>query len=193
MRREAVITSSPVAIRGVGPVSCGAAVWRFRGQLHVTAVVKATFGFVPDSLMTVEAPGEIHAAEIHYGGDPKRSVEVAGDLSPYRKAADVVLALGGVLEDRIAIRHKAGEEFLEVAADIRVGIFLDDNGGGGVLDVQGHLPGFDSALVEERGHFAGEFVEAAPAGGDGDFVLGLAEHRSRETQGWLRIFSSDSF
>lgn len=53
--------------------------------------MKATFGLVPDSVMTVAPPDEIRAAEVHYDGDPARSARLVSDLSPYRKRADVLL------------------------------------------------------------------------------------------------------
>jgi hypothetical protein len=49
----------------------------------------------------------------------------------------VVLALGGVNEQRIAIRHEPREKGVEVAAHVGIGIFLDEQRSGGVAQMQG--------------------------------------------------------
>ena len=49
----------------------------------------------------------------------------------------VVGALGGVDEEAVAVGNDFRHEGFEVAADIRVGIFLDEERCGGVLDVEG--------------------------------------------------------
>src|ERR1035441_9593352 len=50
----------------------------------------------------------------------------------------VVVALNGVREERIAIRHKPGEELLQITPHVRVGVLLNQQGGGGVAKIEGH-------------------------------------------------------
>ncbi|WP_437538354.1 DUF2169 domain-containing protein [Sorangium sp. So ce726] len=64
--------------------------WRFKGQLHVTAIVKATFAFAHDAAMVRTAPQEILRTEIHHHNNPGRSVRFTSDIAPYLPRADVV-------------------------------------------------------------------------------------------------------
>jgi hypothetical protein len=50
----------------------------------------------------------------------------------------IVVPLNRVREQGIAVRHQAGEEMLQVTSHVRVGIFLDEQGGGSVAEVQSH-------------------------------------------------------
>ena len=78
----------------------------------------------------------------------------------------VVVAFDRVREERIAVRHKASEEMLQVTPHVRVGVFLDQQGGGSVAEVQSHQAGGETVLGNPVRHFAGEFVEAAAARGN---------------------------
>jgi hypothetical protein len=96
-----------VEIHPIGLVACGTTVWRFRGQLRVTAVVKAAFSFVQGDAMELEDPLDVLVDDVPYGGDPwsleglgpawstppdpARSAWGAGDLAPFRMRADVTL------------------------------------------------------------------------------------------------------
>ena len=96
----------------MGPSACATTVWRFRGTVQVTAIVKATFSFVPGASMALREPDEIHAVDVHYdgdpwsarglypgrpdgaagsAGDPTRSLWAPSDVIPYRQFADVTL------------------------------------------------------------------------------------------------------
>ncbi|MFO0588972.1 MAG: DUF2169 domain-containing protein [Polyangiaceae bacterium] len=80
-----------VQVKAVGASSAEAVVWRMRGELRVTVLVKGTFAFQPDAPMRVSAPEEIVRAEVHHGKNPARSVRLTSDLAPFLPAADVVL------------------------------------------------------------------------------------------------------
>jgi hypothetical protein len=80
-----------IDLTAVGPVSLGSAIWRRDGRVHVTLIVKASFGFVPDGAMTVGQPDEIVRAEVHHLKNPARSVRFTSDLAPYLARADVTL------------------------------------------------------------------------------------------------------
>src|SRR5690349_1839669 len=110
-KRGAVTVGSPtvrdvraVEVRALGPVAVGAIAWRYRGAVHVSAIVKATFGVVADAPMVLGAPEEL-------GPD---------DLVPYRPRADVTLtghahAPGGrakTVTVRLAI-HRGGRALLD--------------------------------------------------------------------------------
>ena len=97
----------PVEIHPIGLAACGTTVWRFRGQLRVTAIVKAAFSFVPGDVMVLEDPDDVLVDDVPYGGDPwsleglgpawsappdpARSAWGASDLAPFRLQADVTL------------------------------------------------------------------------------------------------------
>lgn len=81
--------SWPVEIRPIGLAACGTVAWRFRGQLRVTAIVKATFSFTPGGAMELEGPDDVHRADVHHDDDPGASLWAGSDLAPYRLFADV--------------------------------------------------------------------------------------------------------
>ena len=73
-----------------GPCAAGALTWRWKGKLHLTVAVKATFALVPGGVMTTVAPEELFRAEAHHRDNPARSVRATSDLVPYLLRADVV-------------------------------------------------------------------------------------------------------
>lgn len=81
----------PVAVFSVGEAAAGTMLWRAHGQLHVTVVVKATFSLVDHTRMRRVAPRPLVVADVHHGGDARRSVKVPNDMAPYREHTDVVL------------------------------------------------------------------------------------------------------
>jgi len=40
----------------------------------------------------------------------------------------IVLSFGGMLEERVSVWDQTGEESLQVAANLQVGVFLDQQG-----------------------------------------------------------------
>lgn len=74
----------------VGQVAVGAIGWRFKGELRITAIVKATFAFTPDGAITRAEPQPIFRDEVQHGRGPARSVRFTSDLVPYRRRADVL-------------------------------------------------------------------------------------------------------
>ena len=87
-----------------------------------------------------------------------------------------VVTFARVLEERVAVGHEACEEALEIAAHLRVGVFLEEQRRGGVLEMQRGEAGLQAALADQFPDLRGEFVEAASARGDDQFVQVLAEH-----------------
>jgi len=75
----------------VAPGSAASTVtWLHRGQLNVTVIVKATFGFALDADMARLEPDEILRADVHWQKNPARSTRAASDLAPYLGMVDVV-------------------------------------------------------------------------------------------------------
>ncbi len=68
----------PVAAVPVGGVACATTLWRAKGRLSVTVVVKARFRFVHNGEMTALPAEPVHPE--------------AGELAPYLTQADVVLS-----------------------------------------------------------------------------------------------------
>jgi hypothetical protein len=81
----------PVQVQANGPTACGAVAWKYRGQVQATAIVKASFAIAPGAPMTSAAPDELRVADVHFDGDPRRSIAAASDLAPYQARTDVVL------------------------------------------------------------------------------------------------------
>ncbi|APR75965.1 Putative type IV pilus assembly FimV-related transmembrane protein [Minicystis rosea] len=83
---------STVAIMPLAGATAAAVAWRWRGQLWITVIAKATFAFASDAAMSRIAPDPILATEIHHGQNPGRSIRAAGDLAPHLARADVLFA-----------------------------------------------------------------------------------------------------
>lgn len=106
---------SPVRLTTAGPCVGGTLAWRWKGKLHLTVAVKATFALVPGGPMTTAAPEELFRAEAHHRDNPARSVRATSDLVPYLVRADVVFTghahappgeRVAMLPVRLAVFHK---------------------------------------------------------------------------------------
>jgi hypothetical protein len=64
--------------------------WRFKGELRVTAIVKASFAFAADAAMPRVDAQPIFAEDVHHAQNQLRSVVHPSDLAPYKKRADVI-------------------------------------------------------------------------------------------------------
>ena len=88
----------------------------------------------------------------------------------------VVITFASVPEKRVAIGCEAGEEAFQVTAHFRIGIFLNEQRGGGVPEVQRGEAGLQPGLADQRVDFARDLAETATARGNGEFLDRLAEH-----------------
>ncbi|WP_437299306.1 DUF2169 domain-containing protein [Sorangium sp. So ce426] len=72
---------------------CAAAAiaWRYRGRIHATIVVKATFCLVPDGTMRRVEPERIVEHDVPHHDDPSSSTRITRDLAPHLTKVDVVL------------------------------------------------------------------------------------------------------
>ena len=120
------------------PITCGSVVYRHRGQLRVTAVVKARFRLVHDGPATVASPEEIRAEEEHHGGDPAGSLRSASDLVPHRPRADVVF-----------VGHAHAGAGAAPASSARLAVFRE------------------RALIDKTIHVYGDWSDAAGGGAPG--------------------------
>jgi hypothetical protein len=59
-----------------------AVAWRWKGQLHLSIIAKASFAFAPDAAMPWAPPQPIVVGEVHHGKNPGRSVRLTTDLVP---------------------------------------------------------------------------------------------------------------
>lgn len=82
-------TRWPVAITACGNASVATVAWGRGTERFVTAIVKATFAFVPSGAMAEIAPEPVHAREQE--GAPGTGLRAADDLAPYLAETDVCL------------------------------------------------------------------------------------------------------
>ena len=108
------------------------------------------------------------------GGD--RDAEVDAGQRRADVGRHVVVALVVVLVNRVGIRGQARKNRLEVGAHGGVGVFLDEQRGGGVADVQCGQAGLEAAGRHQAVHLAGDLVKPAAARGDAQLLGVLPEH-----------------
>lgn len=80
-----------VSIAPVGLVAAATMLFRENGNLHVAAVVKATFTFSHHGPMRATQPEPIFTREAHRLNNPTRSIVATSDLVPRLPAVDVIL------------------------------------------------------------------------------------------------------
>ena len=135
----------------IGRCDAAAVAWQFKGEIRVTAIVKATFALAEGGAMARVDPRTIARDDVHHGGNAMRSVVIASDLAPYKKRADVLFTgqahappgapvesmtarLGvndgarALLEKSIVVRKKGGFDRLRLLWEHAVGgPHLDEN------------------------------------------------------------------
>jgi len=79
----------PVAIHSLGDAATATVVWRRRGQLYVTVVIKGSFALIPEGDMMPVLPEPIANREQDDGSG--MGLYTAGDLAPYLVRTDVML------------------------------------------------------------------------------------------------------
>lgn len=78
------------AVTAAVGASAAAMAWRFKGELRITVVAKATFGFAHEGPMPRAKPKDIVWDEIHHGNHPARSIRFTPDVAPRLGRADVL-------------------------------------------------------------------------------------------------------
>lgn len=82
----------------------------------------------------------------------------------------IVVTFARVTKEGIAVGNEPGEKPFEITANFRVGIFLDQKRGGGVLKMERGETCVEVFLRDVRGNLVGKFVKPASSRFDNDFV-----------------------
>src|SRR5262245_23237021 len=80
-----------VPIAPVGLTTAATMLFRENGNLHLAAIVKATFAFSHHGPMHLAQPEPIFTREAHRLNNPTRSIAATSDLVPRLPAVDVLL------------------------------------------------------------------------------------------------------
>jgi hypothetical protein len=142
MSARALLNDSAVP---VGKTAVSAIAWQYKGELRVSAVVKAVFAFDGDGVMTLTEPQPVLGEDVHHARNPLRSIQFGTDLVPYRRRADVLFtgyahAPGGgtveamnvrlallnagerpLVDKTLLVRKKGGFQKLRISYDYAVG------------------------------------------------------------------------
>src|SRR3954469_17110889 len=90
----------------------------------------------------------------------------------------IILTFGCMFEQRVAVRHQPRKKSFEIASHFRVGIFLDQERSGCVLDQQSDAPVYHATLGDELLNLIGEFIERPSARLQLDLMQRLLNHGS---------------
>lgn len=75
-----------------GPLRVASFVWRRGdGRKSLTIVCKATYELRPDISPLAREQEDIHAEDVHWGGDPRHSLRAPSDFVPFKQRADVLV------------------------------------------------------------------------------------------------------
>lgn len=81
----------PIVTTGGAPISVATTLFRHRGSLHLTVVVKARFAYTPGGAATILPAPAMVLRDRNYGRSAHRSVGAASDLAPRLPRAQVTL------------------------------------------------------------------------------------------------------
>ena len=81
----------PIVTTGGAPISVATTLYRHRGSLHLTVIVKARFAYAPDGPATILPAPAIVVRDRNYGRSAHRSVGAASDLAPRLPRAQITL------------------------------------------------------------------------------------------------------
>ncbi|RLB61124.1 MAG: hypothetical protein DRI90_12085 [Deltaproteobacteria bacterium] len=76
----------------IGQVATGSLLWRSQGRLHLTVIVKATYGLKPGGTMRRAPPSPLNEDDVHYDRRPTQSVRLPSDDVPYLPKTDVLFS-----------------------------------------------------------------------------------------------------
>jgi uncharacterized protein YjbI with pentapeptide repeats len=83
--------SIPIVTTGAAPISVATTLYRHRGSLHLTVIVKARFAYTPDGAATILPAPAIVVRDRNYGRSAHRSVGAASDLAPRLPGAQIIV------------------------------------------------------------------------------------------------------
>ena len=138
----------------VGKAAAAAVAWRFRGELRVTVIVKATFSVAPDVAMTRVEP----------------EATAANELAPYLKRADVLFTGGAAAAGaQVGIAIAGGAQpLLDKTA------LVGAAGGApfGPIPRAAPLPDLGAKVTEIPGTFDWDLLQASPPDQRTDYLRG---------------------
>ena len=107
----------------VGQAAVASVVFRWRGELRVTAIVKATFAFAQGGEMPLVAPLPIVVTGVNHERSPARSVRQSADVAPYLERVDVLFcghahAPPNSPQPRVAVRLALPTTVVEAYAEV---------------------------------------------------------------------------
>jgi hypothetical protein len=101
-----------VPVLALGWSSAATVLSRWRRQLRLTVIAKATFTFAPQSEMTPAEPLRIFAREVHHDENPAKSIRAPSDLAPHLERAQAIFVGtahgGGSPQQRVDVRFAIG-------------------------------------------------------------------------------------
>jgi len=115
------------------------------------------------------------AEQGHAIGNRDRQVGLRQGSTHMRR--HVIRTFQRVFVDRVAFRHQSRQESLQIAPHTRIVVFLDQQAGRGVADIKREQPLADAAGLHPVTHLQREGIQALAAGGNADFMKGLAHVR----------------
>ncbi len=92
--------SWPIATTPLGPVSVGSLLWRRRGKIRITALVKATFALIHGGFATPVDPRPIHRDERGFLGRRGASPEWVPEVWPELRRPEVYLTGSAITPNR---------------------------------------------------------------------------------------------
>ena len=135
----------------------------------------AAGGLVGDDFYAEEAgAGAVEFAE--EDALPAAELELAfgdedGGGSAHERGFDVGVGVAFGVSEIAALGNQAGKGGFEIGGDVGVGVFVDDDAGGGVRDVEMADAGVDAGVVHEFGDGGGDVEQLGAAlGADVEFA-----------------------
>jgi hypothetical protein len=106
-----------------------------------------------------EQENALPGSELHLAIDNRHGL--AGARQDHADMRRHVIASFGTVREVIGIfPHEAVEEFLQITARSRIGVFHDDHAATGMLDKHGRRPVPDAASIDLGLNFARDFVQS---------------------------------
>src|SRR5215471_5130481 len=88
----------------------------------------------------------------------------------------IVVSLGGVNEQPVAVRHESGKEFFQIPPHVGIGILLDEQRGRRVAHVQSHQAIAETPPRYPVDDFVRELVEPTATGRNFELMKSLVQH-----------------
>ena len=103
-------------------------------------------------------PGSERHASFHDGNPKLRQGQRRADVRRH-----IVGTFHGVAIEAVVLRHQPGEERVEIVDHVGIGVLLNGERGGGVLDEHRQQARFDGIFRQPAGNLVGELVQTFAA------------------------------